>query len=177
MADENKTEGSVEQEAGKSSKKKTLVMGGALLGIMAVEALVVFFVVKHFAGGPATAEAAPAHGIVAPEGEKKPQDVEVEVVRLRAQNERSQRQITYDLAVFISVVDSNKEKVTEILQRRKNTVQDRLSRIVRAAEPERFAEPDLRSLRKLFQAELVQVVGDEALIQEVLIPTITSSEN
>ncbi|HOB74217.1 MAG TPA: hypothetical protein PKG54_06800 [Phycisphaerae bacterium] len=176
MADEKKAEAAVEQSSGKSSKKKTLAMGGVLLGIMAAEALVVVFVVKHFTGGPATAEAAPSHGIVATEGEKKPREVEVEVVRLRAQNERSQRHITYDLVVFASVLDTNKEKVEEVLQRRKNTIQDRLSRIVRAAEPERFSEPDLRSLRKLFEAELGQLVGDEGLIQEVLIPTITSSE-
>lgn len=175
MADGNRVDASMEAGAGKSPKR-TLAVGGVLLGIMVVEAVVVFLLVKHFAGGPATASAASAHGIVAPEGEKKPQVVEVEVVRLRAQNERFQRQMTYDLIVFVSVLDTHQEKVTEILQRRKNTIQDRLSRIVRAAEPERFSEPDLQSLRKLFRAELGQVVGDETLIQEVLIPTITSSE-
>jgi hypothetical protein len=153
------------------------MMGGVLVGVMAVEALVVVFLVKHFAGGPATAEAAPKHGLVIDEGNKKPQDIELEVVNLRAQNERSQRQMIYDLEVFVSVSDANKEKLTEILQRRKATVQDRLTRAIRAAEPERFTEPDLRTLRKQFHAELIQIVGDDEMIQEVLIPSIVSSEN
>lgn len=175
MADEDKA-GAVEETSGTSSRKKTLALGGILIGIMTVEAVVVFVLVKHFAGGPVPAEAAPVHGIVLPQGATRPQVVEVEVVRLRAQNERSQRQLTYDLSVYVSVTDANKDKVSEALQRRKATIQDRLSRVVRAAEPERFVEPDLRSLRKQFQAELSQIVGEEGLIQEVLIPSITSSE-
>jgi len=176
MAEEKAPEQSVEQ-APKSSRKKTLAMGGILLGVMAAEAVVVFILVKHFAVAPASAEAASGHGVEMPAVEKKPEEVELEVVRLRAQNERSQRQMVYDLEVFVSVSDANKEKVNDLFQRRKATVQDRLARVVRAAEPERFTEPDLRTLRKQFQNELTQIVGEEGLILEVLIPSIVSSES
>jgi hypothetical protein len=67
--------------------------------------------------------------------------------------------------------------VSKVLQKRKATVQDRLARVVRAAEPERFSEPDLRTLRKQFLVELTQIMGEEGLIQEILIPAISSSEN
>ncbi len=153
-------------------------MGGVLLGVMAAEAMVVVVLVKHFAASPAAAQGAPqVRGLEGQEIEKKTQVVDLEVVKLRAQNERAQRLITYDLDVFVSVSDGNKDKVSEVLQRRKATVQDRLGRVVRAAEPERFIEPDLRTLRKQFQVELAQIVGDEGVIQEVLIPSIVSSEN
>jgi flagellar basal body-associated protein FliL len=177
VANEKAQEQSAEQ-GDRSSKKKTLAMGGVLVGVMAVEAVVVFMLVKHFAGSPAAAEAAtPLHAIESQMAEQKPQDVELNVVNLRAQNERSQRQITYDLDVFISVSDANKDRVNEVLQRRKATVQDRLSRVVRAAQPEEFTEPDLRTLRKQFQVELDQIMGQDGLIREVLIPSIVANEN
>jgi hypothetical protein len=177
MADE-RTQDQSEQAPAKSGKKKTVVLGSALLGVMAIEAAVVFVLVKHFGAAPSTAEAIPPiHGVTGSDIEKRPQVVELDVVKLRAQNERAQRLITYDLDVYVSVSDANKEKVSEVLQRRKATVQDRLARVVRAAEPERFIEPDLRTLRKQFQVELTQIVGEEGLIVEVLIPSIVSSEN
>jgi flagellar basal body-associated protein FliL len=179
MADEKAMEQPAEQEAPKSSKKKTMILGGGLIGVMVVEAVVVFVLVKHFGASPAAAEAMPpVHGVTGEaEPEHKPEVVELDVVKLRAQNERAQRQITYDLDVYVSVSDANKEKVGKVLQGRKATVQDRLARVVRAAEPERFIEPDLRTLRKQFLVELTQIVGEEGLIVEVLIPSIVSSEN
>ncbi len=179
MADDNAMEhvDPLDGAAAGTAKRKTALMGGALLGIMAIEALVVLVLVKHFTRGPAAAEAASARGLVLDAGKTTPQDVEVEVVKLRAQNERSQRQVIYDVEVVVSVSDANKDKLNEVLQRRKATVQDRLARVIRAAEPERFTEPDLRTLRKQFQTELNLVVGDDQIIQEVLIPSIVASEN
>lgn len=175
MADERASEQMSEQAPAKSSKKKVMAMGGILVVVMAIEAVVVFMLVKP---PPAAADAAPpVQGVPGVEQEKKPQVVELEVVKLRAQNERTQRLMTYDLDVYVSVSDVNKERVGEVLQRRRATVQDRLARVVRAAEPERFIEPDLRTLRKQFQAELTQIVGEEGLITEVLIPSIVSSES
>lgn len=174
MAEEK---GEPQQAVKGGGRRKFMLLGGALMGIMAVEGLVVFILVKQFTASPATAEASDPHGLKITEGEKKPQEIEVSVVKLRAQNERSQRQIIYDMDVFVSISDAEKDKVTEVLQRRKATIQDRLTRVIRASEPERFTEPDLRTLRKQFQNELNQIVGDEKLILEVLIPSIVSSEN
>jgi hypothetical protein len=189
MAEGKATEQAPEQEAPKSSKKKTFILGGGLLGVMVLEAVVVIVLVKHFGATPATVDAMPPiHGVegegeAGGEGEGKakadrpPAIAELDVVKLRAQNERAQRQITYDLDVYVSVAGVNKDKVSKALQSRKATVQDRLARVIRAAEPERFIEPDLRTLRKQFLVELTQIVGEEGLIQEVLIPSIVSSEN
>lgn len=170
-------ETSAEQSTSASPRKRRLAMGGVVLGIMVAEAIAVFVLVRHFSGSPATAEAAGVPGIELSEGEKRPEEIELEVVDLRAQNERSQRNIIYDLIVFVCVADTDQQKVSDILQRRKATVQDRLTRVVRAADPERFTEPDLRTLRTQFRSELAEIVGDEKLIREVLIPSIISSEN
>ena len=177
MAEGNAPEQAKETEAPKSGRKKTIVMGGAVLGLMAIEAVVVFFVVKNFAGGPKAAEGQEIPGIELKETAKKADDVELEVVKIRAQNERSQRQVSYSLEVYVSASETDQEKLEDILQRRKATVQDRLTRVIRAAEPERFVEPDLRTLRRPFQTELNAIVGDDKLIKEVLIPSISSSEN
>lgn len=176
MADEKTAAQSGEQAAPKPGRKKTVMLGGIFLGLMAVEAIVVFILVKHFTGGPSTAQAAPLPGTVMNEGTKQPELVELEVAKIRAQNERSQRQMVYSIEVVVTATEDNEEKLNEILQRRKAAIQDRLTQVVRGAEPDRFSEPDLRTLRKQIQTELGAVVGDEKLIHEVLIPSIVSSE-
>lgn len=177
MADDKGLDGPVEQANTAGPRRRRWAMGGIVLGVMVVEALIVFVLVKNFSASPATAEAAMPQGIALNEGQAEPREVELEVVDIRAQNERSQRQMIYDLSVFVCVSEADKDKVNEIFQRRKATVQDRLVRVIRAADPERFTEPDLRTLRTQFRAELADIVGDENLIREVLIPSIISSEN
>lgn len=173
MADEKDNPAS-EAAPAKSSKKKVVAMGGILLAVMAIEGAVVFMLVKP---SPASVNAAPPVEGMTAAADVKPQLVEIEVVKLRAQNERAQRYVTYDLDVYVSVTDANKDKVNDVLARRKATIQDRLGRIIRAAEPERFTEPDLRTLRRQFKAELGQIIGEEGLISEVLIPSIVCNEN
>ncbi|GMV96228.1 MAG: flagellar basal body-associated FliL family protein [Phycisphaerae bacterium] len=152
-------------------------MGGAFLGMMVIEAVVVFVLVRNFSGGPQAAEAhGPTPGINLTEGARKPEEVELEVVKLTAQNERSQRLVEYSMEIYVSVADADQEKLADLLKRRKATIQDRLTRVIRAAEPERFTEPDLKTLRKQIQNELAGVVGDDKMIREVLIPSIVSDE-
>jgi len=158
-------------------KRKTLLMGGVLLGVMAVEALVVVVLVKHFGAEPASVEAAPIHGLDEAEGSKQPLDKELSVVKFRAQNEKSQRMLYYDLTVYISVPEAESERVNEIVQRKQATIQDRFSSIVRSADPQRFMEPDLATLREQFKRELSQIIGDEKVIQQVLIPSVACGES
>lgn len=174
MAEQNAEQQFEGHTPAKSSRRKTLLMGGGLLGVMAIEAVIVFALVRSFGPSPATVQAAPAPGLDPKAGTKEPIQIEMEVVRLRAQNERSQRQVIYDMEVFVCVTEDNKAKIEETLQRRRNTILDRLSQVVRAADPERFTEPDLRTLRKQFQTELAELVGDEQIILQVLIPSILS---
>jgi flagellar basal body-associated protein FliL len=191
---------SSEQPAANSGKRKNLMMGGVLLGIMLAEGGGVFMLAKHFAGPPAAAVAAPVGGLDAKAGAKASPETEVEVVRLRAQNEKSQQLRVYDITVAgvfeeketkeakgeAKGEEKEKEgegaagakptsKVAELLLKKKATLQDRFGRIVRSMDPQRFSEPDLTTLREQFKRELQQIVGEEAVVKEVLIPSITRS--
>jgi len=174
--------------------KRGLTAVGIVAGIMLAEAAGVFFIARYFAGGPASANAAAPAGLDAHEGVKAPKDVELEVVTVRAQNEKSQQMLVYDItvaAVFESkpapapAADKHGEtpvaapkegaeaaRIAELLARKKATLQDRFGRVVRAMDPQRFSEPDLCTLREQFQYELSQIVGEEATVREVLIPSI-----
>ena len=161
----------VTTDAAGGGKKRILLMAGALVGVMLLEGVGVFLLARQFAGGPASAEAAEV-GLDPAEGTKTPVDVELEVVKLRAQNEKSQQMIVYDLTVAISVPETVQEQVSETVGRKKATIQDRLGRVVRALEPQRFSEPDLATLRDRFRHELSQILGPDCEIKEVLIPSI-----
>jgi flagellar basal body-associated protein FliL len=136
-------------------------------------------IARHLGGGaPAAAEAHEVHGLKPDEGHKAPAETEVEVVKLRAQNEKSQQMVVYDMTVAISISEKDALNLTNTINRKKATIQDRLSRVVRSLDPQRFTEPDLATLRQQFKLELGQVLGDEKAVKEVLIPSIVKySEN
>lgn len=165
------------EEAGGEKPKKSrgkLIMIGVIAGVMIAEAAVVFVLVKSFSGGgPQEAEAHSTEGLKEGEGATPAAaQVDLEVVKFRAQNEKSQRLLMYELSVSAVVSGDSEEEIKEILERRKETIRDRFTRVVRSADPSRFMEPDLATLRDQFKAELSQVIGKEGAIQEVLIPQI-----
>lgn len=155
-----------------SGRKKTLIMVGVVLGVMLFEGVGVFFLARHFGGAPAAAAAAEAEGLDPHGGKKAALDQEVEVVKFRAQNEKAQQPLTYEMTVAAVISEKDQARVSETLGRKKATIQDRLSRVVRAMDPQRFTEPDLATIREQFRHELSQIVGEEGAIKEVLIPSM-----
>ena len=166
----------VEESSPQSPKRRgRMIAIGAVLGVMVVEAVVIFVLVKAFvAPQPKTAQAG-EHGALNPEaGQKAPEPMEVEIVKLRAQNDRSQRTLVYDLTVFVVVSSDKEPQFKPLLEKRRETIRDRFTRIIRAADPARFQEPDLATLRAQFKQEMNQVLGSNDMVQEVLIPSIMS---
>ena len=156
-------------------RRGRMIAIGAVLGVMVVEALVIFVLVKAFVVPQPKAAQAGEHGALNPQaGQKAPEPTEVEIVKVRAQNERSQRMLVYDLSVFAVVSSDNEPEFKQLLEKRRETIRDRFTRIVRAADPVRFQEPDLATLRAQFKQEMNQVLGKGDLVQEVLIPSIMS---
>ena len=168
MADQSLNENAPAAKNG----RKSIIMVGILVGAMLIEGVVVAIVVKSFTP-PAAAEAS-VSGLDPQGGQKAPEDVEIEVVKFRAQNEKSQRQQVYEFDVFAVVQDTESTAFTDMVTKKKATIQDRFTRIIRAADPERFAEPDLAGLRKQFQNELSQLAGKDDMVKEVLIPSLVA---
>ena len=164
-----------EAQAEKARKRGRLVAVGAILGVMIIEAIVILVLAKAFVVPDPREAHADQHGMLDPTaGQRAPEPLEVEIVKLRAQNDRSQRLLVYDLTVFVIVSSDKEPAFKELIEKRRETVRDRFTRIVRAAEPARFQEPDLASLRAQFKHELENVLGQSDLVQEVLIPSIMS---
>lgn len=174
MAEETVT-AAPEEKGSPNRRSKKLVMGGMLLGVMVVEAVVVVVLAKHFAPEPAAAVGADLTGIAAGEGVKKPEKVELEVAKLRAQNEKSQRMVIYDLTIWASVDEGKPaDDCRAFIERKRATIQDRFCGVIRAADPQSFMEPDLATLRQRFAQEMMAIAPEGVTIHEVLIPSIVS---
>jgi flagellar basal body-associated protein FliL len=146
-------------------------------GVMTVEAVILFAVLKGFGGGPAPAD---AHGEVLLDDhgnpieivEDKTAQVEVPVDAFRAQNQLDGRTYLYDVEVSILVKPDVAEKVQETLAASTGLVRDRLTRVIRSIDPQKLngsAEPGLETLRRQVKYQLDLIVGD-GLIEEVLVP-------
>lgn len=149
------------------------MMLGLLVGVMLGEALVVFVLVKTFmVPPPSPAAAAGVSGTMNPaEGKQAVGDAEVKVAQLRAQNNKTQKTIVYDLTLYAVVSESDRETFTRLVEANKARIEDRFARVVRNMDPDRFTEPDLATLRNQFKFELERLAEKEGMIKEVLIPS------
>lgn len=165
------TEGA--SDAGSPRKgKKNLMFGGILLSVMLLEGVGVFFLVKAASPGPNMAAGGQAGGLDPGAGERALDDVELQVASFRAQNEKSRQLVMYDLVVWVAVPKDRADFVKKLFESKQATIKDRLSSVVRAADPQVLAEPDAATLRERFRQELTEIVGEEQTILRVLIPTL-----
>jgi len=155
---------------GGGSRKQTLIMIGAVAAIMALEAGVIFLAVKFFGGGPAPVEAV---GLVEGTSAGLSDETEMLVVKFKAPNMKSGKTFLYDMEVYVRVKNDKLEQLKNVLETYKATIEDRLNRVVRSAEPEDLREDGLQTLRRQIKHELGQIIGDEKIIEEVLIPRCT----
>ena len=174
MAKEEAVEQHDEATPGKPKKSKgRLMVGGVIGSVMLVEALVIVVLIRSFSGAsPQQAQAAGPGGLDADAGQKASEKVEIEIVGLRATNEKSQRPVIYQLTIAAVVPSEHEKEFKQVLERRTETIKDRFTRIIRAADPSCFNEPDLATVRAQFKHELVQVISIEDAVDEVLIPSI-----
>lgn len=178
-----------EQPVTAAPKRKNIMMLGALVGVMLVEAVGVFIFVKHFSksANPQSAEAA-GHGLVANEGKKQMPELEVRIGEFRGQNHKGQQSYTVSFDVFAAVPASSRgEAMSEkgskdgddksAMMRAEDAavaanaakIKDRFTRVIRSMDPEVFAEPDLMTLRGKLKEALDEVLGTEVKISEVLL--------
>jgi flagellar basal body-associated protein FliL len=186
VAEEKVGAKSAEKPAAGGKKKQTLLMLGILLGVMALEGGGIYFGVKFLGGGPKTVAAeglAPAAGSEGGhgggrggEGDKGgvvTQDAELQVVKFRAPNMKSGRLFLYDIEVYVKTKREKADVLKKLIDGYKATIEDRLGRVVRSAEPQDLQEDGLETIRRQVRHELTQIVGDEKMIDEILIPRCT----
>lgn len=196
MSDKPKKEEPKGDDHGEKKKKggiKALLTKLPVLlgGVMVIEAIVIFGVMKMMGGKPEPVAGADGaelhaddahggghddgHGGKGKDGEKKVDPnskSELMVIEMRAPNKLSGRTFLYDVAIFVSVKQLNEEKVKTILEQRKALISDRVRTIIAQSEPSKLdgaKEPGLETLRRQVKYQLDEIVG-AGLIEEVLVP-------
>lgn len=167
-------------------KKQTILMLGVLLFVMLAEGGGIYFAVKFFGGGPSKVS---AEGLAQTKhggggeggGEGKEgaeagpvlQDAELPVTKFKAPNLKSGRLYLYEMEVYAKTRQEKSATLKKLLEACKASIDDRLNRVVRSADPQDLQEDGLETIRRQIRHELNQVVGDEKMIEEILIPKCT----
>jgi len=161
--------------AAPKKKRSPLVMGGVLAGVMLIEGVGLYVGMKMFGAGPQ--QAASHEGLSENHQPQPAEPMEVPVAKMKVPNRLSGKSFLYDfeVAVKIRVPDGKnpeefKKEITKKLEERENTIRDRLNCLVRGAEPQHLEEPGLVVMRRQIKAELDRVLGDDKVVESVLIP-------
>lgn len=164
----------VKEKGAKKSKLPLIIVTALMLG----EGAAIFIVAKIMFGPsplePATAaqvatvESDSANPAVAPVD----QMAEVDIADCRPSNKATGRLQTYRLRVSALVRSGDAEKVGGLVESNRARIEDRVNFVVRSAEPHHLEEPGLETIKRRMKRELDQILGDEQLILEILIPEL-----
>jgi len=155
----------------KSRRMLTVVIAAALvLG----EGLGIFIITRMLYYQPKAAAA----GELTPEQQalRAAEDqVELALPEIDAFNKREGRLYLYNIEVTLLVPKNRAEEIQKILDMRKSTIMDRFNTVIRGADNKYLNEPGLDTLRRQFQFELNKILGDDHIVQDLLIPRFYQS--
>lgn len=151
-------------------KKGKIVTMGIVGGIMLVEGVAIFMFMKFLGADPD-----PTHGMelgMEPAATTRPWEdsQEIQVAQVRVPNNSGSRTLLYTVRAVIRVSKKDHDKVKEFMESRKNTIDDAIGRVIRSADERHLAEPGLETVKRQIRYELGSLLGDESLIEQVLIP-------
>jgi flagellar basal body-associated protein FliL len=168
MPEEQAKSAAPEDAAAPAKRKRSLGMFGIFGGIMVVEGLAIFFLMKSFGTRPDPTEA--VEGIHEVTTQPWKESAELEVAKLRVQNNNGARGLVVNVTIVVRVHQADAAKVKEFLENRKSTINDALGRILRSVDEKHLNEPGLETLKRQFRFELSSLINDDAVIEQVLIP-------
>lgn len=150
-------------------KKSRFGTIGIVVAVMVIEGMAIFAVMRMFG---VDAEHVSAETID-PASKPAADDVEIQLVQLRALNGKTGRPVFYSIKVFVRVRADKADEFKRLIEKKKAVIEDAVARIVRSAEPSHLAKDGLETLRRQLQFELGRITNDESLIEEILIPECT----
>ncbi len=175
MADDPATTSETAETASRSRSRLVPVL--VVAALMGIEGAGVFLLTKTLSGPPADAlgktAGSPGSGEEPNPGDAEP--AEVELAECRPTNPQSGRLIMLHIRVSALVAASDKEKVEAMVEAKKARIEDRVNTVIRSAAPKHLNEPGLETIRRRLHHELNEVLGDDQLIQQVLIPHLLLS--
>jgi len=146
--------------------KKKMFMIGLFGGVMLVEAVGIFMAMKMFGSEPHPVEAEGLTETTQPTMEIQ----EIEVANVRVPHVSGSRTTVYSMRVVATVEHEKMEAVKAVMESKKWTVIDTVSRVIRQAAETELSEPRLETLRRKMKFELNELCGEESAIEQVLIP-------
>ncbi len=149
-------------------KRGKMLTAGLFGGVMLVEGVAIFMAMKMMGSEP-DPTVGMEHGLT-PTTKPWEESQEINVARVRVPNTNGTRTLLYSVKVVIRVNHQDHERVQEFIEGRKSTVEDTISRVVRSADEQHLAEPGLETLKRRVRFELGALLGDEEVIEQVLIP-------
>jgi flagellar basal body-associated protein FliL len=159
------------ESAPPKKKKKLPLTLGIVLGVAIAEAAVFFLVFKMGGSGPQPAHAEESHAVEGPAASQPVGVAEVPLLKsCRVPNDKSGRMYIYDLDLSVVVPSDQKERMEGLVKQRAAEIGDRMARILRSASDRMLKEDDLRALRQQMLEGLREIMGEESLIERVLIP-------
>lgn len=164
---EKKSEKEVAEETGSApAKRRKMPTVGLVGGVMIIEGLAIFTAMKLF-----SAEADPTIGLE-PVATTNPWSEyrEIEVASLRVPHTNGTRNLLYNVKIVVTVHHEKEADFNLILDKRKFTIEDAISRTVQEASELELAEPGKESLKRKIRFVLGGIILDEGMIEEVLIP-------
>ncbi len=157
----------------KGTKRNTgLVTLVIVLVVAVVEGAAFFTLIKVFGGGPEASYGADGQHVLEG-GIAQPAEKLVEVALLtgfKVPNSKTGRTFIYDFDISVAVPESRQQEVSAAVQRRDAEIRDRVFQIVRQASPRVLEEDDFGTLRLLIRHALGEVLGQDDVVQRVLIP-------
>lgn len=173
---EDKKAAKPEQPAPFQDRRRNLLTIAVVGGLMLLEGVGLFFAAKMFT--PTAVSLAESEGPPKPvdeNGQPLPEHTEIHVTDLMAFNSKTGQVFVYQLMVYARVATEHAAQVRDLIENRQHTIQDRLSRLVRASDPKLLEDPGLDTLRRQFEQELNAIFGEDRLILEVLLPQFSVS--
>ncbi len=165
MADDDK---SIEhsQPASKGGKKLPIIVAG----IMLLEGVAVFGLVRFLGGGPSDTQAQLLGEEMA--GEQAP--VEIQLVSDKFQNMQTGRVWEWHVEIYLRVRQKNAAEIQRIQERDKATIREGIALIFRRAHDRHLREPGLETIQRQVTTYLNEVFGSDpdgiSRIDRVIIP-------
>lgn len=151
-----------------SGRRKTILTGMAVVAIMLLEGGAIYIAMKFF--DPQDVDAAAIGGTKEHEDGRYQELGELEIANIKAPWVKTGRTFVFEMNVAIRVREDAREQIEQKVQQNKALISDRLTRVIRSAEPNHLEEDGLETVRRQIKHELGRILGDETMIGEVLIP-------
>jgi flagellar basal body-associated protein FliL len=169
--------------------KKSKLPVVIVLGLMAVEGVGIFAITKFLlvpTPAGAHAETAEDEGHAAPEfdehgGHGSPQGklatAEVDLAECRPSNTQTGKLVIFKIRISGLIKQEDAERATALIEANKAKITDRVNYVFRSAVPPHVSEPGLDTIKRRLKREVDAILGDEHLIQEILVPEMLQSSS